>query len=330
MPHGSPWPDLEKSGVGTSGGTEIAEETDPLTVAGAGPRFILLTGGDGFLGRHLLPRLVARGHRVRALVRPGRQSRAVGGDGVEWWRADARDPAALSGVAAGCDRVVHLAEPHYGRPAEELEPAAAGTAHILAEARVSGVKRVVYASCAGVEGCEGPFFDLKRRGERSVRESGIEPVILRPAVTHGPGDHFVTPMARLLRSLPVFPMFGDGRFPLRPVAVEDVVDALCQAVERPDVGGQTLDLFGPVSLTFVRAVLLVAQVLGRRRPILRLPRMLAPILALCADLGLPAPPLPWQMERLRGVGTCNACESPLRSVFRVKPLPFGETLADYL
>ena len=161
--------------------------------------------------------------------------------------------------------------------------------------------------------------------------SGVEHVILRPAVVYGPSDHFVTSILVLLRKLPVFPMLGDGTFRLQPIAVEDLVDALTQSVERPDVEGGLYEVAGPDRISFTSIVRTVGEVAGLRRPILPLPDGVAsPVTRLARSAGFATPFTKEQLDVLRWGSVLSGDDNPLRSVFRVKPLPFRDALEDYL
>ena len=161
--------------------------------------------------------------------------------------------------------------------------------------------------------------------------SGVEYVILRPTVAYGPWDHFVTSILDLLRRFPMFPMLGDGTFRLQPVAVEDLVDALTQSVERPDVEGGLYEIAGPDRLSFNRIVRTVGEVAGLRRPIVPLPDGIAvPMTRFARRAGFSTPFTPEQLDVLRWGSVLSGDENPLRSVFRVKPLPFRDALEDYL
>lgn len=326
---GTPSPYISEAGA-TSSGLAVEEEPLPLAVAPPAPRRVLVTGAGGFIGRHLLPRLLARGHRLRALSRRPPTSRLR--PGLEWRLADVTRSATLRGAADDCDVVLHLAGVFTERDGQTFERVHVhGTRALLAEARRASVARFILVSVLGSASHAPPFFRSKWEAERDVRRSGLEYVILRPSVVHGPGDHFTSALVQLLRALPIFPLLGDGSFKMQPVAVEDLADALCQAVERPDVAGHLYELAGPEGLSFRRIVRMVARALRLRRAILRLPRRLAaPALWLAARRGWPAPITPEQLDMLRSVSVLGSSENPLRSVFRVMPLPFGEALTDYL
>lgn len=312
--------------------TEVvtAPAPDPLLAGPERPLAVLVTGGTGFVGAHLAGRLVSRGHRVRALSRR-RGDRPLPPD-VEWRAGDVTRPDSLRGAADGCDAVVHLAGIARERGPQTFGAVhVAGVRHVLSEAARAGAERIVLVSAVGAREEGSPFFRTKFAGERAVRASGLEHVIFRPSIIYGPGDRFTTELASLLRRLPVFPIPGVGSLRLQPVSVEDVADALVQAVERPDTVGAVYELGGPERLKFRKIVGIVAAVLGLRRPIVHLPGPLAGVAFwLIGRLGLPAPVTPEQLDMFREASLFTRADNPLRTVFRLEPLPFRAAVADYL
>ena len=316
------------------GREELATEAlpQPVDTDSGGPLRVLVTGADGFVGRHLLPRLVSRGHRVRALARRAPSRPGVRVPGVEWRVADLTRRESLAGAANGCDRVVHLAggfEAANGVSLGRLH--GTGTRNLIWEVLKSDVERVVLVSALGASPDAGEFFRTKFEAEDIVLSCGIEPVILRPSVVYGPGDHFTEPIVRILRALPVFPIMGDGTFRIQPIAVEDLVDVLAQAVERPDLAGRSIDLAGPEKLSFVHIVRVLGNTIGRSRPILPLPAALArPAARIAGLLGLPSPFSISQLDMLSCGSVLPTDENPVRILFHLKPLPFADAVQDYL
>lgn len=319
------------SPAATSTGEALAEPAvDPLLSGSAEPKAILVTGASGFVGRHLLPRLQDRGHRVRGLCRtpPSEPPPARLG----WWRCDIVRADRLAGAAEGCDVVVHLAGVTESGEHGFRSVHVTGTRNVVAEAERAGVKRFIQVSTVGAQAdARSEFCRTKFQAEGVVRQCGLEYVIFRPSVIYGPDDHFTTALALLLRRLPVFPVLGIGGMRLQPVSIEDVTDVLAQAVERPDVVGRTFEVAGPERLKFTKIVRIVARQLDLRRPIVQLPSPLSGVaLTLMDRLGLPAPLTPQQLDLLRESSLLSRRENPLRTVFRVEPLPFRVAVADYL
>jgi len=318
----------------SAGREELAtqERPQPLDVEFANSLRVLVTGADGFLGQHLLPRLISRGHRIRAVcreapTRPGGQA-----SGIEWRQADLTKRESLAGLAAGCDRVVHLAGRFEARGGTSLgREHGTGTRNLVWEIRKTDVERIVFVSALGASPDAGEFFRTKFEAEDVVMSADLDFVILRPSVVYGPGDHFTTPIVRILDALPVFPMLGDGTFELQPLAVEDMVDVLTQAIESPDVNCRTLNLAGPERLSFVRIVRVLGETIGRTRPIIPFPAALARPVSRVADrLGLPSPFSTAQLDILRYGSVLPTEENPVRTVFNLKPLPFADAVTDYL
>lgn len=326
-------PDRRESARQASG-ERIATQERPqrAPLAAPAPLRVLVTGGEGFLGSHLVPRLLSRGHLVRATYHdpegPGRRT----APGIDWREADLSREADARGLAEDCDVVVHLAGLFAAAGRLTLARVhGTGTRRLVAEAERAGVGRLIYVSVLGARPGEADYFGTKFDAETAVVASSIPSVILRPSVIYGPGDRFTSSIVRMLEGLPVFPLPGGGRFRLQPLAVEDMVDALSQCVERGDLDGREFDIAGPERLTFREIVALVAAHIGRRRPMVPFPRRLALSAAgLAHSAGFPAPFTPEQLALFAVGGELPTHENPLLEVFQVKPLPFRDAIADYL
>jgi len=330
--HAEPPDNREQMGRRAGERTATQEQPRPLGLGDASRKRVLVTGGEGFLGSHLIPRLVARGHTVRATyvdaTGPGRRA----APGVDWRPVDLCREEELRAVADACDVVVHLA----GRfvPAGGLTLArihGTGTRHLVAEAERAGVQRLVYVSVLGARPGDAGYFGTKFDAETAVVASPIPSVILRPSVIYGPGDRFTSSILHMLRTLPAFPLPGGGRFRLQPLAVEDMVDALSQCVERQDLDGREFELAGPERLTFREIVTIAAELSGLRRPFVALPSGVALSAAgLAHRVGFPAPFTPEQIALFTTDSVLDTDRNPLLDVFLVKPLPFRDALADYM
>ncbi|MFQ5679235.1 MAG: complex I NDUFA9 subunit family protein [Gemmatimonadota bacterium] len=316
----------------SSPGPELATEPapDPFLTEFPRPQRVIVAGATGFMGRHVVARLAARGHAVRALCRTPDPERVP--HVAEWWPADVTAPEEVAGAAAEQDVVLHLVGVREGREVTAFRRVHVdGTRTLVEEAVRAGVRRFIYVSVAGARPDGSVFFRTKWEGEGEVVRSGLEYLIFRPSIVYGPGDKFTSALAILLKRLPVFPVLGVGSMRLQPVAVEDVTDALVQAVERPDMGDAVYELAGPEQLKLTKIVRLVARALGLRRPIVQLPRPLAaPALWAVNRLGLPAPLTPAQLDMLCEASLLTKADNALRTVFRVEPMPFRVAVVDYL
>jgi len=318
-----------------STGTALAEQPEPLLEGPDRTHRVLVTGASGFLGRHLVPRLVARGHEVRGLARNRPQEGELATLGVEWWTADVRESANLIGAAGDCDRVIHLAggwvppEPDGDGSPEDVHHR--GTRNMVREALDAGVERFVHVSALGARPEGSAFFRAKYAAEQEVRGVDLEAVVFRPAVVYGEGDRFTADLRSMLLRYPALPVFGETEFRLQPVSIEDVVEALCQAVERPAFENEVFELGGPAPLLFGEIVEAVARAVDVSRRVVGLPAAMEPVVTAAAgSLGWPEPWSAERYRRLRESGLLAGPEHALRAVFRLEPLPFREVVADYL
>ncbi len=238
-------------------------------------RNICVLGGGGFLGRHLIHRLIERGCKVRV---PTRRRERVKDllvlPNVEVIEADIHDPAELEKVLDGMDAAINLVGILHGSR-KDFVRAHVKLPHKLLEAcRHRGVPRLVQVSALGADPASASFYQhSKGEGERLLMEPGrrhdIDITLFRPSVIFGPGDSFLNLFARLLRLAPVVPLANAGaRF--QPVYVGDVARAIDQCIDAPDTYGQTYSLCGPKVYTLAELVGLVARTLGLRRTILGL------------------------------------------------------------
>lgn len=184
---------------------------------------ILVSGGNGMLGRHVVRQLLAQGHTVRAMSRKPHQRE----DAVEWVQANLTTRTGLAEAVMGIDTIIHLASlPRLtGKQADRDEPSNAdiyGTRAMLEHARAANVQHCIYVSIVGVERVPMPHYRQKLATERVLRESGVGWSIVRATQFHP----FIATFLRLFAALPIFPFPAD--LPFQPVATEDVAAYLCR------------------------------------------------------------------------------------------------------
>jgi NADH dehydrogenase len=258
----------------------------------------LVVGGSGFVGRHLVAALAARGARVTVPTR--RRDRAkhlILLPTVDVVEADVRKPGVLARLAAGRDTVMNLAGVLHSRRAKRGEqgPNHYGPqfaeAHVeLAQAvvnacRAAGVKRLLHMSALGADpAAPSEYLRSKGVGERAVLAADdLAVTVFRPSVIFGPEDRFLNLFAQLARFLPVIALGSpDARF--QPVYVGDVVKAYLAALEDRDAAGKRYDLCGPRACTLRELMEFVCATTGHRRLIIGLPPGLSYLQAWAMEL----------------------------------------------
>lgn len=260
-----------------------------------GRKLAVVFGGAGFIGRHLVPRLVRDGYECRIVTRNPEAVRPLSTQGrlgqVVPWTADPRSDAALARAVRDAELVVNLigilAERRRG-DFQRLQGELPG--RIGAAARQEGVVHLVQLSAIGADpASDSAYARSKAAGEEAVRAAFPKAVILRPSIVFGPEDHFFNRFAALARWLPAMPVLcGGTRF--QPVYVGDVAEAIRRSAEGDAFAGRTFELGGPRVATFRELMGYVLEVTGRSRRLLPVPEGLA---RLQARLGehLPGAPL---------------------------------------
>ncbi len=244
----------------------------------------LVVGGSGFVGRHLVAALAARGAHV--IVPSRRRERAKHLTllpTVDVVEADVNRPGALEGLAAGRDAVINLVgvlHSRRGRP-DERGPNDYGPdfaqAHvelalaIVAACRAARVRRLVHMSALGaLPDAPSEYLRSKGIGERAVLAAeDLEVSVFRPSVIFGPEDSFLNLFAILARLLPVL-VLGCPQARFQPVYVGDVVRAFLAALESEDAAGERYDLCGPKVYTLRELVEYVCRLTGRTRLVIGL------------------------------------------------------------
>jgi uncharacterized protein YbjT (DUF2867 family) len=235
---------------------------------------VLVTGGTGFVGPHVVHALRTRDVPVRALVRDRARGARLAAWGAELVEGDVTDPGSLVAASVGVDAVVHLVAIIRGSRADFERVMAQGTRDLVAAAQDSGVRRFVLASALGLDERTKdavPYFRAKWEMEQVARESGLEHVILRPSFVFGKDGGVLPTFVRLARLAPVTPIVGPGTRRLQPIWVEDVAEYYARSIDLPEAAGRTFEVGGPDAPTWNEFWDRLKRVLGVHRPSIHVP-----------------------------------------------------------
>jgi len=300
---------------------------------------VLVVGGSGFIGRHLVASLAAAGLRVTVPSR--RRERAkhlILLPTVDVVEADVMASGVLDRLCAGKDAVYNLVGILHGRRGrrDERGPNDYGPEFarmhvelpqaIVAACRAHGVRRLLHISALGASP-EAPSEYLRSKGigERALLAADdLDVTVLRPSVVFGAEDTFLNRFALFTRWLPVFAVpCPDATF--QPVHVVDVARALHFALDEPEACGQRYELCGPQVFTMKELVEFVCAVTGRRRLVVGLPERLSYLQAWILEH------LPGKLmtrDNLRSMQVPSTCTAPFP--FHLHPQSLEAVAPGYL
>jgi uncharacterized protein YbjT (DUF2867 family) len=289
---------------------------------------ILVTGGTGFVGGHVIHALRAEERPVRALVRDLRKAGRLAGWGCELVEGDVTDAASLRRAVEGCQAVVHLVAIRRGSQEEFERVMSQATRDLVAAARDAGVQRFVLMSAAGTSeqtAAVVPYFRAKWEMEKAVRESGLEFTIFRPSFVFGRDGGALPLFVKQVRYSPVTPVIGAGLSRIQPIWVEDVAAYFAAGVEKPEAANRSFDLGGPNVVTWNELYERIAKVLGKRRRRLNIPSGLMRAGAGLTEK-LPAAPITRDEIAMIEAGDNVAADTAAVETFALPLVPLDEQI----
>ncbi len=259
---------------------------------------ILITGATGYIGQHLVRRLVERGERPRGLVRdPQKAARLFPGVEMELVRGDTTDPASLAEAVHGVETIVHAAFMTADRKQSPGNYYAAtnveGTANLITAAEAAGVKRVIEISGLGTRPDKpGSYMQGRYLAEKQLKESSLDWTIIQPSVLFGKDAPFIKGLSDLIQSSPVVPLIGGGKIMFQPIYIEDVVSVVLWTLDQPERSSkQTFTIGGPAYYSFTQIIDALLHSQHKTRLKAPMPLPLAGVGAAVMEAVLPKPPL---------------------------------------
>ncbi len=296
---------------------------------------IIVIGGSGFIGSHVVAQLVASGRRVIVPTRRSARARhLLVLPTVQLVEMDVFDPLALNRQVGRADAVINLVGVLHSSPGNPWGPAFE-RAHvelprrIIAACQSQGIKRCLHMSALGADE-HGPsmYQRSKAMGEKIMFEAtGLEVTSFCPSVVFGPEDNFLNMFAKLQSLLPVLALGGiSAKF--QPVFVGDVAKAFVQALDQPKTIGQTYELVGPHVYTMKELLHLTGTYSGHARPVIGLPDKLARMQAFMLE-HLPGGPL-MSRDNLDSMKVDNVATGRYSAPPEWNPTPLEAVAPSYL
>ncbi|MGZ8919658.1 MAG: complex I NDUFA9 subunit family protein [Limisphaerales bacterium] len=297
---------------------------------------ILVTGGTGVIGAGAIPALLKAGHSIRLLARGADEGSRDYPERVEPFAADITDPDALHGAVSGCEVIVHITGIVEENPPQVTFESinVGGTRNILRAAEQAGVRRFIYLSSLGADIGQSAYHQSKLRAEELVKSFGGEWLILRPGNVYGPGDEMISRLFKMVRTLPVVPVVGDGEQRFQPIWFEDLGAAIARAVDDSLPSGQILEIAGTEITSTADLVERICKITDRHPTQVPLPAWVAQIgTSMAESLGgfgqsmaaMSGVGMPLNSSKLEMLVEENVIKNPegnaLTEIFKITPTP---------
>jgi len=285
---------------------------------------VTVFGGTGFVGRRVVRQLSGSATTVRVA---SRHPAAGEGDNVEQIVADAHDERSVEVAVQGADGVVNAISLYVERGGDTFHSVhVEAAARIAGAARRAGIKRFVHVSGIGADAASrSPYIRSRGEGEAAVQAAFPGAVVVRPAVMFASDDTFLTTILGLLRTLPAYPLFGDGRTRLQPVYVDDVAAAIAQILRQTQKPYPVYELAGPRVYSYEELLRTIARTAGLRPVLVPTPFVFWAAVAGLAKV-LPRPPLTRNQVELMQIDTTASGGRPGLGSLGISPRSLEEEL----
>ena len=255
-------------------------------------KLAVVFGGSGFIGRNVVRELAARGWRVRVAVRRPHlaqflrplgsvgqiqlaQANLLDGDKIK--TETAGRPNSIERALEGADAVVNLVGIKQNHAKQNFSDLHVEGARKIGEyCAKAGIENVVHLSALGAStDSASEFSRTKAEGEEALTASVPTATILRPSIVFGPRDNFFNRIGQWARYSPVLAIAHMGQTKFQPIYVDDVADAVCEALDRQDANGNIYELGGAQTYSLKELTQMLMQQIGRKRILVPLPSFFA-------------------------------------------------------
>ncbi|MBI5053474.1 MAG: NAD(P)H-binding protein [Chloroflexi bacterium] len=235
------------------------------------PPLHIVTGAYGYSGKYVAQRLLNEGHRVRTLTNSLNRPNPFS-DKVEAHPFNFENRAALVESMHGAEVFynTYWVRFNYTMQGFQHSVAVENTLRMFEAAKEAGVKRIVHISITNPSK-ESPleYFSGKAVLEEALINSGVSYCILRPTVLFGKEDILINNIAWTLRHLPLFGVFGDGKYRLQPIYVDDLAQLMVEQGKSRE--NKIIDAIGPETFTYRELAETVGEIIGAKKPVVSVP-----------------------------------------------------------
>jgi uncharacterized protein YbjT (DUF2867 family) len=290
---------------------------------------ILVTGGTGFVGGHVVHLLREQSREVRCLVRDRRRAEKLESWGCEVVEGDVTEPSSLRRAVEGVDVAVHLVAIRQGKPEEFQRIMVGGTRNLLQAAKEAGVQRFVLMSALGTseETKDAvPYYGAKWQMEQEIQQSGFPYVIFRPSFIFGRDGGILRTFRKLAKVAPITPIIGSGEQRIQPIWADDVAAYFAKAIDHEPATNRTFELGGPDAVSWNEFWERLKRTLGVRRPSVHMPIGFMKVNALVTERLPGNIPLTRDLLKMLEVGDNVVTNDDAVQTFQLPLLPLDDQL----
>lgn len=260
-------------------------------------KLAVVFGGSGFVGRNVVRELARRGWRVRVAVRRPHHAQFLRPMGVvgqiQLKQCNIRHQPSVAEALRDADAVVNLVGILFQNGPQRFDAVQAdGAATVARLAAEAGVTNYVHLSAIGADAkSDSLYARTKGEAEEAVRSAVPTAAIIRPSIIFGVEDSFFNKFAAIATTTPFtpLPLIGGGKTKFQPIYVDDVADAVCEALVRPAAAGRIYEIGGPRIYTFRELMELMLSEIGQRRPLIPVPFPIATLIGAAGEVAGLAP-----------------------------------------
>ena len=295
------------------------------------PKLVVIFGGAGFLGRHVVRILAKNGLNVRiACRRPdlAEYTRVLGNVGqIQLAQTNVRNKKSIQNVIQDADVVVNLVGILAETGKQKFQDVHTKAASDVASEAKKINAKIVHVSAVGADDkSEIKYIKSKAKGENAVKKHGG--IIIRPSVIFGAEDKFFNLFARIATLSPVIPIIG-GDTKFQPVYVGDVAQAIATAVQQDLPPESVWEVGGPDVMTMRECIELMLNVIGRKRIVLNIPFPIARAIARITQFVPTKPLTPEQVEMLKQDNVVQKNRNNLKAM-GIIPKSVSEIIPEYM
>lgn len=291
---------------------------------------ILVTGGTGFAGSHLIKRLASERIQTRCLARETSEIEKLKELGIEAAYGDVLDKDSLKKAVEDVETVIHFVGIIVEKKGATFEIIhTQGTRNLVEASKEAGIRRFIYISALGArENARSRYHKTKWEAEQVVINGGMEYVIFRPSIMIGEGGEFITMLSKIVRSSPIIPIVG-GESKVQPIYIENTVDCIMKSLADPKTTNRIFEIAGPEQITYQELYLTLMEVLEIDKPTFQIPITFMWPVAYILERIMEKPTLTTQqLTMLQEDNICDIRE--MQEIFNHKLVPFQEVLQTFL